>query len=111
MVDGVVAGFIGTASAVILWLVVILATGRSIGDLAVQLRYTGSRMPQLPARLLRWVGGIAGLSAIGLPGGLFGALSWLLTVLACVMLFFTRDGRGLPGILSDQQLRDAREPR
>ncbi|MFC4138628.1 MULTISPECIES: VanZ family protein [unclassified Microbacterium] len=111
MTEGVAAGFVGTVTAAVLWLVIILATGRSVGDLAVQLRYSGSPLPQPLARLLRWLGGVAGLAAIGLPGSLFGALSWLLTLAACVMLFFTRNGRGLPGVLSGQQLRDAREPR
>ncbi|MFE6736092.1 VanZ family protein [Microbacterium sp. NPDC057650] len=111
MTEGVVSGFIGTAAAVVLWLFVILVTGQSIGDFAVQLRYSGSRMPQPLPRLLRWLGGIAGLSAIGLLGGFFDTVSWLLTVVAVVMLFFTRNGRGLPGILSGQQLQDAREPR
>jgi hypothetical protein len=111
MTDGVVSGFIGTASAVGLWLVVILATGQSIGDFAVQLRYGGSPMPQPLPRLLRWLGGIAGLSAIGLLGGFFDLISSVAILVAVVMLFFTRDGRGLPGILSGQQLRDAREPR
>lgn len=106
--DGTLAGDLGTAAAIAVWLIVILATGRSIGDLAVQLRYDGSRMPAFLARLLRWLGGVAGIGAIGLiPGGL--GISGALSLLACVMFFFTKKGRGLPGLLSGQHLRDARE--
>ena len=104
-----VVSFISTAVAAGFWLVLILATGRSVGDFAVQLRYAGARMPEVLARLLRWLGGIAGLSAIPLLPGPFVPASWLLVLAACVMLFTTRFGRGLPGILSGQQLTDARE--
>ena len=111
MINGTVAELVGTGSAAALWLVVTLSTGQSIGDIAVQLRYTGSRMPSFFARLLRWVGGVAALSALGLIGGMLDSLSALLIFTACVMFFFTRKGRGLPGVLSDQHLVDARSTR
>lgn len=111
VINGTSADLIGTASAAALWLLVTLITGQSIGDIAVQLRYAGSRMPEVVARLLRWAGGVAALAAIGLLGGLAGSLSSSLTFIACVMFFFTRSGRGLPGILSGQHLTDARQPR
>lgn len=110
VLDGTIAELAGTGGAALVWLIVTLLTGQTIGDLAVQLRYTGSRMPVVVARLLRWAGGVAALSALGLFGGLLGALSNGLIVVACVMFFFTRRGRGLPGVLSGQQLVDAREP-
>ncbi|MFD5213838.1 VanZ family protein [Microbacterium sp. NPDC058345] len=110
VLDGAWAALAGTGGAASLWLIVIAISGRSIGDLAVQLRYTGGPVPMPLARLLRWAGGVAGLSALGLLGGLFGPLSSALLFAACVMLFFTRAGRGLPGVLSGQHLTDARAP-
>jgi len=108
VVDGTLADLIGTSVASGAWLLLILVGGRSVGDLAVQLRYAGSPLPQPVARLLRWLGGIGGISALPLLGGLFGALSSLLVLVACIMLFTTRSGRGLPGLLSGQHLTDAR---
>jgi hypothetical protein len=108
VLDGTVAELIGTGGAALVWLIVTLVTGQTIGDLAVQLRYTGSRMPTIVARLLRWAGGVAALSALALLGGVFGSLSSALIVVACAMFLFTRNGRGLPGILSRQHLVDAR---
>ncbi|MEV7619053.1 hypothetical protein AB0N59_02840 [Microbacterium sp. NPDC089321] len=110
MREGSVAELAGTGGAAVVWLAVTLITGQSVGDAAVQLRYTASRMPSLAARALRWLGGVAGLSALGLLGGVFDTLSGLLLFVACVLFFFTRLGRGLPGILSGQQLVDARAP-
>ncbi|MCT1476698.1 VanZ family protein [Microbacterium sp. p3-SID336] len=109
VLDGTVASLISSVSAAGLWLVLILATGRSVGDLAVQLRYTGSRLPLPLARLLRWAGGVAGLGSVALLGGVFEPLSSLLMLVAVVLLFTTRHGRGLPGLLSGQDLVDARE--
>ncbi|MGF2949207.1 VanZ family protein [Microbacterium alcoholitolerans] len=111
MVEGELAGFVGTACAAALWLLFTLATGQSIGDFSVQLRYRGSRLPEFVARLLRWAGGVAALTAFGLLPQPFGFASGLLLLLACVLFVFTRQGRGLPGILSGQQLTDAREQR
>lgn len=111
VLDGTWAELAGTGGAAALWLIVILVSGQSIGDIAVQLRYAGGPVPVPFARLMRWIGGVAGLSALGLLGGVFDALSGALLFAACVMLFFTRAGRGLPGVLSGQSLTDARSPR
>jgi glycopeptide antibiotics resistance protein len=111
VLDGTLSELVGTGGAGAFWLAMILATGRSVGDLAVELRYDGARMPQPVARLLRWVGGVAGLSTIGLLGGIAVPLTSVAMFVACVMFFFTRRGRGLPGILSGQHLTDARSPR
>ena len=111
MVAGEVASLVGTAAAAVLWLAHILLSGQSIGDFAVELRYTGSRLPEFIARMLRWAGGVAGLSALGLLPQPFEFLSGALLLIACAMFFVTRNGRGLPGVLSGQQLSDARERR
>lgn len=111
VLDGTVAGLAGTGGAALAWLIVILVSGQSIGDLAVRLRYAGGPMPVFVARLLRWAGGVAALSALSMAGGAFGTLSSALILLACVMFFFTQNGRGLPGVLSRQRLVDARVDR
>ena len=108
VLDGRIAELVSLTAASGLWLVVILATGRSVGDLAVQLRYRGARMPVPLARALRWAGGIGGIGALQLLGGVFDALSSWLLLVAVVLLFTTRRGRGLPGLLSGQELTDAR---
>lgn len=103
-----VAGVLAFVVPALLWFVVVLATGRTIGDLAVQLRYRGGPVPAVFARILRFIGGIGGwmlLGAIpewgGILGGVF-ALVWL------ILLLTTPHGRGLPGVISGQQLSDAR---
>lgn len=105
-----VAALVGSAVTIAVWLVVTLATGRTVGDHAVQLRFTGGELPVGLARFLRFAGGIGGyLVLVALPGawGLVEAVF----VLASVTLVFTRLGpRGLPGVLSGQRLVDAREP-
>lgn len=108
LLDGRIAGILGVTVASGLWLGIILATGRSVGDLAVQLRYRGSRMPRPLARALRWAGGIGGIGLLQPLGGVFDALFSALILLAIVLLFTTRRGRGLPGLLSRQELEDAR---
>jgi len=106
---GHIASLIGTGAASAVWFVVIAATGQSVGDMCVQLRYRGSALPQVVTRPLRWLGGVAGIAAIGLLGSPFPAVSSALYVLAALLLVFTRHGRGLPGVLSAQHLVDARE--
>ncbi|UUE20985.1 VanZ family protein [Microbacterium sp. J1-1] len=108
VIDGSISSAAGAVVPAGLFLVLILSTGRSVGDFAVQLRYTGSRLPAPIARLLRWAGGIAGLSALALGGNLFDLASSILILVAIVLLFTTRLGRGLPGVLSGQRLVDAR---
>ncbi len=108
VLDGTLSSAAATIIPSALFLVLILIGGRSIGDIAVQLRYTGSRLPAPFARLLRWAGGIGGISALQLPGGIFGFAAAVLFLVAVVLLFTTRSGRGLPGVLSGQHLVDAR---
>ncbi len=107
--EGVVAAAVGIGGAALFWLLLILFSGMSVGDYSVQLRYDGSPLPTVLARLLRWAGGIAGLSALGIPEGALNLLSIALFVLACLLPFFTKAGRGLPGLISGQYLRDARQ--
>lgn len=106
--DGGLSSLAADVVPLLAWLVLVLATGQSVGDLAVQLRYRGGRQPELLARAMRALGGVVGYSLLGLlpdtlPQLVFG-------VVAVVTVFTTREGRGLPGLLSGRALTDAREP-
>jgi hypothetical protein len=91
--------------------VVVLATGRSVGDLAVELRYRGGPLPEPAARVLRFAGGVGGYQLLALLPEPWSILSFAFALLAVVLVFTTARGRGLPGILSGRQLTDAREDR
>ena len=108
--DGSAAGVVGSAVPIAVWLAITLATGGTVGDHAVQLRFTGGPLPVGLARFLRFLSGIGGyLVLIALPG----AWAFVASVFAVVsiVLAFTTDGcRGLPGLASGQRLADAREP-
>ncbi|MFJ3958161.1 VanZ family protein [Arthrobacter sp. NPDC090010] len=96
---------IGAGVTFLLWLMVTLVSGRTVGDHAVQLEYDGGALPRWAARLLRFLGGIGGYALLSYFG-FFEALFVLATLGALV---FTERGRGLPGLLSGQRVRDARE--
>lgn len=109
VLEGEIAGVVGAVLPPALWLVLILVTGRSVGDLAVQLRYRGGRMPEWLLRPVRWAGGISGLAvlnALPSPWSLAGMVFGLATV---VLFFTTSAGRGIPGLVSGAVLTDARE--
>ena len=102
------AGVVGTVSAIIVWVAVGLTTGRSVGDLCVMLRYEGGPLPAWIARPLRLAGGVVGytvLDALPDPWSFLGGIFLLAMFLA---FFWTKNGRGLPGILSRQDVVDAR---
>jgi len=109
-VDGPVSTIIGGGVALAVWLLAILVTGASPGDHVVRLRYTGGSMPVALSRLLRFLGGIGGYGLLDL---LPERWSGLVTAFACVAVLaavFTRNGRGLPGVLTGQELVDSRAP-
>lgn len=110
VVDGRLASLLGEAAPILIWLVVVLVTGRSVGDLAVQLRYTGGPLPEPLARVGRYLGGAGGFLLLAALPAPWNALQLLFAGTAIVLLFTTRAGRGLPGVLSGRQLTDAREP-
>lgn len=106
---GVVAGQTGTFVAAAVWLAVILATGRSVGDLATRVRYTDGVLPAWIARPLRFLtgaGAYALLSDLPTPWSLSAFVLALATV---VLLFVWRDGRGLTGWIGRRRLVDDRE--
>lgn len=108
--DGGAATTVASVAGIAVWLVVVLATGRTVGDLAVQLRYEGGDLPEGLARTLRFAGGIGGfLILFALPGA-WDLVGWLYAVTSVVLVFTTRDARGLPGLASGRHVVDAREP-
>nr|BFF09507.1 hypothetical protein GCM10025699_08100 [Microbacterium flavescens] len=110
MRDGGAAGVVSSAVTIAVSLIVVLATGRTVGDLAVQLRFQGGPLPVWLARTLRFAGGIGGfLLLFALPGA-WDFVGWLFALGSLVLVFTTPDGRGLPGLVSGQYVADAREP-
>lgn len=108
--DGTVAAYAATGTVLVVWLVMVLVTGRTIGDNTVDLHYTGGPLPVPLARLLRYAGGVGGLYLFDLlpdPWSGFGAL---FLIAAVVLVVTTKDGRGLPGLLSGQRVEDTRRP-
>lgn len=99
---------VGNTVPFVVTLTYMLVAGRTIGHAAVQLRYTGSRMPVPVARLLRFLGGIGGWQLIGLLPGDGGIAQPLFLLVSVVLIFVTKDHRGLPGFVSGQRLVDSR---
>ncbi len=81
-----------------LWLAVILVTGRSVGDLAVRLRFSGGVLPTGLARPVRWITGVSGYTLLDALPDPWSLLALPFVVATAVMLFAFRDGRGLPGV-------------
>ncbi|MDQ1129896.1 VanZ family protein [Microbacterium sp. SORGH_AS_0888] len=107
VIDGALSSTIAATLTAGLWLVVTLATGRTIGDLATQLRYA-SAMPAWLARPLRFLGGIGGWMLLGALPAPWSALAGVYAVVAIVLLFTTAGGRGIPGLVTASRLVDAR---
>lgn len=105
--DTDIATQITTAVVFALYLVIVLATGRTPGDFAVELRYHGGPVPRLVARPLRFIAGIGGYALLQLLG--WDGIASLFTLLSLAVWIFTAHGRGLPGLLSGQRLSDSRE--
>ncbi|MDD7927868.1 VanZ family protein [Microbacterium thalli] len=104
-----IAGQAGSFAALGVVAATVLITGRTIGDLAVRLRYAGGPLPTVLTRLTRFVGGIGGYALLDqLPDG-WGVLGGAFVLTAGILTVTTRDGRGLPGILGRQAPRDSRE--
>ena len=107
--DGSAARAVGSVAPIAVWLAVVLATGRTIGDLAVQLRYVGGVLPVGLARFLRFAGGIGGYLVLQALPGAWGLVAGVYAVASVTLVLTTPDRRGLPGLVSGQRLIDARE--
>jgi glycopeptide antibiotics resistance protein len=103
-----VASLAGTVVTAGLWLGVVLATGRSVGDIATRVRFTDGVLPGWLARPLRFVTG-AGMFAVleALPSP-WSLAALVLALATASMLFVWRDGRGLTGWFGRRRLVDDR---
>ncbi|MDU0326115.1 VanZ family protein [Microbacterium sp. KSW2-21] len=98
----------GTLAAAVVWLIVVLGTGRSIGDIATRVRFTDGVLPTSAARLLRFVTGAGAytlLAALPVPWSYTAIVLALVTV---ALVFVWRDGRGLTGWIGRRRLVDDR---
>ncbi|MCZ4068410.1 VanZ family protein [Microbacterium sp. H37-C3] len=87
----------------------VLVSGRTIGDLTVRLRYAGGPTPAVVTRLTRFLGGIGGYALLDQLPGPWGFFAFVFLVASAILTFTTQGGRGLPGLLGAQVLRDSRE--
>lgn len=99
---------LGLLVALAVWAATVLLTGRSIGDLAVRLRFTGGPLPDPLVRVLRLVSGVAGWAVLGLVPdvGEFLQIAFVVIHLGLVAAF--PDGRGLVGLVTGTQPADSR---
>lgn len=100
----------GWAVALGLQLLLVLVSGRTAGDLIVNVRYEPGSVPAALARPLRFLGGIGGyqlLSAPAVTDAGFGWVSGLFALALIVWVFATPDRAGLAGRLSGQRVVDA----
>lgn len=112
LVGLVLSGSIAAAASALvtlgIWTLCTLVTGRTPGDLAVEVRFTGGPLPAPVARTARFVGGIGGYLLLGLLPGGWSVLAAVFAVASAVLAFTTTSGRGLPGLVSGQRVDDAR---
>jgi hypothetical protein len=107
--DGAAAGLVGAVVPIVVWLIVTLATGETIGDHAVRLRFAGGQLPIGLARFLRFAGGIGAYLVLTALPGAWSFVAWVFAMVSVVLALTTDDRRGLPGLVSGQRLVDARE--
>ncbi|NLU64597.1 VanZ family protein [Rhodococcus sp. HNM0563] len=108
VVEGRVAEVLSTAVSITMWFVLTMLTGRTLGDHAVRLRYTGGSLPTALTRLARFAGGIGGYGILAILPGSYSGLAPVFAFVALVTALSTRNGRGLPGVLARQDLSDSR---
>lgn len=98
----------GTAVSAGLWLIVVLATGRSIGDIATRVRYTNGVLPAWVARPLRFLTGAGAYAVLAALPAPWSVLSLVLAAATMGLLLLWRDGRGLTGWIGRRRLVDDR---
>ena len=107
---GGAATVVSSVVTIIIWLTVVLTTGRTVGDLAVRLRFQGGPLPVWLARVVRFAAGIGGFLVLFALPGAWDFVGWLFALGSLILVVTTPDGRGLPGLASGQYVADAREP-
>lgn len=108
MLDGGLASTIGAATPALVWLLVVMASGQSVGDLCVELEYRPGPLPTPFVRLARFACGIGMVYALTLLDDPFDAAAWILAAVATVLILVTSQGRGLAGLVSRGALVDVR---
>ncbi|WOC13831.1 VanZ family protein [Gordonia sp. MP11Mi] len=108
VLSGDLASMLGAAVPAAVWFVVIASTGRSVGDLCVELEYRGGPLPAVLVRVMRFVGGIGTYFALTLLPAPYSAAAWGFAGLAVLAMLFTSHGRGLPALVSGSALVDTR---
>lgn len=99
----------GWAVALGLQLFLVLLTGRTVGDLIVNVRYEPGSIPSLLARPLRFLGGIGGYMLLSAPAVESAGFAWVAGAYALVIVIWaiaTPDRSGLAGRLSGQRVVD-----
>ncbi|WP_240194128.1 MULTISPECIES: VanZ family protein [unclassified Gordonia (in: high G+C Gram-positive bacteria)] len=108
VLSGELAAAVGGAVPAVVWFLVIAGTGRSIGDLCVELEYRGGPLPVALLRVVRFSSGIGMYYAVTLLPDPYDAVAWGFAALALILMVFTRHGKGLPSLLSGASLVDSR---
>ncbi|GAA2838259.1 glycopeptide antibiotics resistance protein [Leucobacter komagatae] len=99
----------GWAVALGLQLCLVLLTGRTVGDLIVNVRYEAGSIPPIFARPLRFLGGIGGYMLLSAPAVEHAGFAWAASAYALIILIWaiaTPDRSGLAGRLSGQRVVD-----
>ncbi|KAB1656905.1 VanZ family protein [Pseudoclavibacter chungangensis] len=107
--DGQVTVAVGGVAAFVVWALVALTTGRTVGDLAVRLRYVGGPLSEPVARVLRFVGGIGGFVLLTSLPEPWAALAVVWAVVLVGATLATDSGRGLAGLVTGRHVVDDRE--
>ncbi len=107
---GDLASTLGAAVPAVVWFAVVVATGRSVGDLCVELAYRGGPMPVPVMRVMRFVGGVGMYYGLTLLPHPWDSSAWVFAGASALILVTTSNGRGLPSILSGASLVDSRPP-
>ncbi|WP_261164214.1 VanZ family protein [Microbacterium sp. Marseille-Q6965] len=105
-VDTAVAGTWAAVVPLAAFGLLALSTGRTVGDLAVMVRWEGGARPGVLRGLLRYLGGIGGWQLLGIvtPGA-----DALFALASVVLVFAARRRGGLPGLVSGARPVDARQ--
>lgn len=104
--DATAANVAGSVVPLLLIGALVLATGGTVGDHAVLVRWEGGVEPALLARTLRYVAGIGGWQLLGMVSS---PLDALFVVASVVVLIAAKERGGLPGVVSRMRPVDARE--
>ncbi|MDE0572388.1 VanZ family protein [Demequina sp. B12] len=98
-----------SATTLIVTGTVTLSTGATVGQHAAQLRYRASRDGSLAHRVVIFACGIGGYQVLTLlPGPWAGVVVPAFVIASVIAVFFTREGRGLPGLAAQADLIDSR---